>query len=172
MTIDTRSTVKEVREHFSERMREGESTMCPCCNRVVKLYKRSITSAMAYGLILFVRKYRDTRLGYFNTRWKSPWFHMEGVLSDLGAPISIRGDMGKWIHWDCLERSEDFREDGNPDTGLYRLTSSAVGFVFNKRELRKYVKIYNKVTYGFDGPMISIVEALQNKFNYSELMSP
>ena len=174
MEFNSNATVKEIKEYLSESMRNGEATICPCCNRIVKLYKRPITSSMAYGLILidkFYGKYVDEFYGQYEDINKS-WFHLENFFKEMDdIPYSVRGDMPKWVYWGCLERAEDHKEDGNPDCGMYRFTKTGRKFVYREIQLRKYVEIYNKVAYGFKGPMIDIGEALRNKFNYSELMN-
>ena len=172
MEFNSDSTVKEVREHLDTSIRTGKKTHCPCCNRTVRQYKRSITSAMAYGLILLVRNQGVHRGNVsFENKYGAPqWFHMENTLKEAGAPTSIRGDMSKWVYWGCLERNEKYTIDSNPESGLYRLTKKAVDFVLGWCTLKKYIKLHNRVSYGFDGDLISIKEALQNKFNYDELM--
>ena len=157
------STIHEVREYFSETIRQGKSAFCPCCDRIVKVYKRTVTSSMAYGLIM-VRNYWGLLGPGF------PWFHMENFFKDLDIPNSIRGDMPKWVLWECLEKATGEKDDGNPNNGMYRLTMRGLEFVHDKIKMRKYVRVYNNVTYGFDGPLVSIKEALKDKFNYEELM--
>ncbi len=152
ITID--QAKKSLRANFDS------GSVCPCCGQFVKMYHRPITSSMAYGLILLTR-HHDTQMR----------IHVESFLKKLDVPASIRGDMSKLKHWGLMQPIPGLREDGNPSNGIYVLTEYSFDFVNRLVNVPKYVKIYNNKFLGFDGPEVSIVDCLKNKFDYSELMN-
>lgn len=126
---------------------------CPCCDQMVKLYKRRINKSMATDLI---------RLHQYG---KGGYMHVE----DFVAPRSTR-EVSKLKLWDLVETMPN----DNPDkksTGMYRITKKGEDFVEGKVMVRTYVQMYNNKFYGFDGGMVTISDALKEKFSYSELMA-
>lgn len=156
-------TIKEAKELIEANMNAG--LICPCCNQYVKLYQRKITSSMAYALVLI-------RLSRIQSH-----FHVEQFLKKQDCSSSIRGDFPKLRFWGLIELEKDSIIDVIDKAsrqGFYRITKKGIDFVDNKLKVQKYVSIFNNKVY--DKPlrrveMISIKEALNDKFNYSELIS-
>lgn len=142
----------------------NEGVTCPCCDRFAKMYKRRITSSMAYGLILIFRWYRAR--GF--TR---DWLHIEDYFKSIpDLPSSIRGDVSKLRHWGLLEKKVGEQDDGNPSLGLYRLTVRGRDFVLGVVDVEEYVLLYDDLPHGFEGDLVSIRECLRKRFNYGELL--
>jgi hypothetical protein len=132
---------------------------CPACGQFVKAYKRSITSAMAVGLILLYK-------------YSADFVHIENFFkSKNDLPSSIRGDISKLCHWGLLEKKPGNREDGSTRNGYYRVTHKGELFVSGHIHVEKYAVLYNQRLLEVEGDYITIKDALGNKFNYEKLMS-
>lgn len=159
LNLTRENTIGEAKDELRKYWTEGVE--CPCCTQRVQLYRRSITSSMAAVLCIIARlikPYRD--------------FHLENFLKYHTDIASLRGDAAKLCHWQLLERVIGEREDGNPNTGYYRLTQAGHDFVFKHTIVPKYVAIYNNKTYSFESPdFVNIKDCLGNKFNYHNLIN-
>lgn len=151
------NTLVEVKDYLKENWKQG--CLCPACTQNVKLYRRSLTSSMAYALILIYKHGSD-------------YFHVEKYLKALDCPSSIRGDFPKLRFFGLIESREEIREDGSGRNGYYRITQKGIDFVNYQHHAPEAVYIFNNKVYPPETPVkeISIIEALKNKFNYSELM--
>jgi len=159
-------TLDEAKTYLNANLRDG--VICPCCGQFAKIYKRKFNSWMARAMIAF----------YAHEGMKPGWFHAISVVVDRRFwKFKINnscGDYGKLVWWGLLEEAAGHREDGNPETGYYRMTQKGRDFVLGKIRVRKYIHIYNDTLLEVDGEkdeIISIHEAMGAKFNYSELMS-
>lgn len=150
------NTVKEAKEYLRRNFEKG--ARCPCCGQNVKLYKRKLTSAMAYALILIKKS------GH------KGFFHVENYLKDQDCPSSIRGDFAKLSLFGLIERHVGKREDGSNRNGHFRITDAGMDFVSGKMSVKSHVHIYNNIVMGFSDTTITIREALGKKFDYQELM--
>jgi hypothetical protein len=154
--ITEKSQIWEAKQQMRKELDKGGT--CPCCGQHFQMYKRPITSAMAYGLILF------------HNHTGEQWTHMEEFFKSFTIPCSIRGDFPKLRYWDLIRQQDGSREDENPENGMYQITAKGTLFVLNKMSLPSHVNIYNNKAYGFSEKRITILEALKKKFDYSKLM--
>lgn len=135
---------------------KDEGTDCPCCAQKVKRYRRKITSAMAYGLILIAKKTYD-------------WIHLEDYFKSVPhIPSSIRGDISKLKHWGLLQKHPGRADNGNSN-GLYRITTKGQLFVKGKIQVPHYCFLFNDHVEGFSPDHTDIQQALGDQFNYSDL---
>lgn len=141
---------------------ESRGAKCPCCRQFAKIYKRRITSSMAYALILVERYFRTTPDA-------AEWLHVPSMLTSMG--LNGGGDWAKLTHWDLLEEKPDIRDDDSPRAGYYKITPLGVEFVHNRVRVKKFVFIYSgeRLSRTTDAT-VSIEEALTTRFNYRDLM--
>jgi len=161
--ITDRSTIAEAKQELRDGWHEGLE--CPVCTQFVKIYKRKITSSMAYTLILMYR--------YFKKHRYEEWVHMNDYLNSIeGLPGAIRntGDNAKLRYWGLLEEKPEVRNDGSKRAGYWRITELGKKFVEGEVTVQSHTKIFNSKTYGLIGETIGIKDALSNKFSYDELM--
>ncbi len=130
---------------------------CPCCGQFVRRYRRKITSAMAWGLILI-----------HNHCTPNHWVHLREFFTKQN--IATMNDLPTLKHWNLIEPCKLKRDDGNAESGLYRITEKGVEFVRNKIVVPRYCYIFNDERDGFGEETTSIMEALGDKFNYSGLV--
>lgn len=146
--------------------RSKDGAACPCCDQIAKVYRRSITSSMAYALLLIERHYRMVPL--------STWLHVPEYLSEvsaIGAPVR-GGDWAKLRYWSLIEPKDGVvRDDGSPRVGFYRLTELGRLFALNLTTVARYAYVYNGALLKLDqSKQLGIVDALGKGFDYDELM--
>lgn len=156
---------EDVRNYILSSRDEG--VKCPCCERFSKVYRRSITSSMAYALYLIYCHSANTG---------KKWLHVPSFLSDSvsknAGATSRGGDWAKLGYWDLLQEHHDVREDGGKHVGWWRITDLGEAFVEGKVKIPKHAVVYNQTLMALDtGELVSFEESLKNRFNYDELMS-
>lgn len=149
-------TIAEAKEFLKQNLERG--CECPCCTHHVKLYRRKLTSAMAYAIILISKH----RTGYF---------HVEDYLKSLNCPSSIRGDFAKLRFFGLITGDAAERDDGSSRNGLYCITHQGIDFVEGRVSVEAAVYIFKNKVYRKDPQTINIMSALGKKFNYKELMA-
>lgn len=125
---------------------------CPVCTQYAKVYRRKINAGMANSLI---RMYRTGG---------RDWVH---VPTQIGARSR---EEGKLAYWGLIEEQMSTRDDGGRQ-GYWRVTDAGERFIRLGTRVPKYALIYNGRPLGFEGPEVTIREALGSKFNLDELMS-
>lgn len=156
----------EAKQMLAAKLDEG--TVCPCCQQYAKRYRRPLTGAMAYGLVIVARQQM-----HMERISKNPdvWVHVESLLKNTpGLPSSIRGDFSKLLHWGLIERAYGKRPDGSKRNGQYRVTADGFEFIGGNITVPSHVVIYNNNFEGFSGPGVSIKDVIGRQFNYSEIM--
>lgn len=137
----------------------ADGTTCPCCDRYAKVYRRKFHASMASALISFFGRVRGDVAAEVHVP-------RETKLSALG------GDWAKIRHWKLIETRFEEREDGGPNSGLWRITELGVRFVMGHASIPAYVFLWNgePVPSLQPVPTISIRQALGKDFDYPELM--
>lgn len=131
---------------------------CSCCGLFVKEYRRKINSSMCAVLcLLYASGKRD-------------YIHVENWLKSVGKP-SLRADYHKLRFWGLLEAKKEQRNDSSNRNGYYKLTSLGIMFCERNLKVKEICVIFDNNCHGFEGNEIDIIEALGNKFSYSELMN-
>lgn len=145
-----------------------KGTICPCCDQMVKRYARKMSSIIARWLIAFARASEGDA---------GRWVHVREPGGLLGGDSSAArsGDYAKARYWDLLRQKEpgdDEKDDEKGSSGLWRLTPKGWSFVAGRLAVPATVLVYNNQPLEFQGPELSVKEALGVKFNYKELMGP
>jgi len=154
-------TLTAAQEWVKRACRDG--VICPCCMQKAKVYKRKLNGTMAYALIQIHR--------YFKQPHHDGWLHVPQHLSNLTTTATVRGgDWSKLRLWQLIEARPGDRGDGSVRNGYYKITPTGAAFADQKWRIPQHVFIYNQEALGYEGPDISIVDALGEKFNYTKLM--
>ena len=153
-------TLANARSQVQAELEKG--IVCPCCDQFAKIYARKFYSTMARWLIALFKA---------NTAGDEEWFHVNTIWEHLPAGMPLGGgDFPKSRFWGLIE--EDDNDDSKKkSSGVWRIAQKGIDFVLNRTTIPHIVRIYNNEPLGFDGPNISIVDALGDKFNYAELMA-
>lgn len=158
---DTITTISGAKVFLEQNRNEG--VVCPCCDQVVKMYKRKLNSAMAIALYQIFKASKADDYDYI---------HVENTLNNLpNLPASIRGDFPKLRFWGLIEPLVEKREDGSNRNGMYRITMAGVNFIWGKSTTYSHVFLYNNTAQGFSNEMVTFRDCLGSKFNYDELMT-
>ena len=161
--MDDSVTLGKAREWLRDQVRQKRASpeRCPCCNRQVKIYERTINSGQAAALIWSYRwfKYHP-----------GEWLHIGQYLNETEDYTS--GEHAKLTYWGLLERSSELRPDGSKRNGYYRLTKKGEDFILDRIRLTSHIVLYNDKLLRLISkkPDISIIDALGKDFNYRELM--
>jgi len=133
---------------FKNAKKKG-GTICPCCDRHIQLYKRSLNADMARSLILI----------YIETKKKE--YRYKKILPINIRDIDVRGgDYAKLRHWNLLEKVNDD----------WIITNDGICFVERKAKVNKYCLLYNNIKICLDGPLIDIRQACNEKFDFEKLI--
>jgi hypothetical protein len=157
-------TLSYARQWLTAHVQDGAS--CPCCTQFAKVYARTITSSMAYALVMIYKRPV--------TEGESEYFHVPDYLSRVCklGPTTRGGDWAKLVAWGLLEEREGVRDDGSSRTGFYKITDLGKSVARGEVAVPKHALIYNGTLLRLDDTKsVTISEALGKKFDYSELMS-
>ena len=158
-------TILTGRRHVAEHRAEG--VRCPCCDQWAKEYRRKLNAGMAATLIALWSATLE-RESFGN---RDPWFHIDRDLVGKGrAPARCR-DFSVLKAWGLIEPKPV--APGAVHSGFWAITARGRMVCRNPKAqwLRKYVVLYNGQHLRFEGPMISVMQALDSKFDFGELMA-
>lgn len=147
--LNNNNTIEDAKNYLRQNFKEG--VICPCCTQLVKLYSYKINSGM---ILVLISMYKS------NKEWVHP-------LKDLKTN---NGDYAKLRFWGLLQSSSDEPEEDKKSSGFWKITDKGKKFVENSITIKEKAYLFNNKCYGFTGEEINIVQALGNKFSYSELM--
>jgi hypothetical protein len=164
-----RMEIEEAKKLIFESTTFDEGSRCPCCAQFVKLYRRKITSSMAFALLLM---YKELYCKCESASAFERWFHAEDFLRSRSEYRNIRGNNHSLlVYFGLLIKEEQKeREDGSNRVGLYKLTQAGKGFARGFTRVPEAVYLYNDRLYKYDQNTVTIHQALKEKFNYNELM--
>lgn len=136
---------------------------CPTCGQRVQLYQRKLNSTMAHGLVWFVAEWYK-RGGYD---------HPEALLHvNSMAPrwlVKAGGTFATLEHWGLIEQGINTNSDKR-NSGCWRPTKLGLAFVGGAARVPRRVYLYNGEKHGESPMLISIEEAMAEKFSFQELM--
>jgi hypothetical protein len=149
MATDTLATAKK---EILAGMQRSKGTMCPCCDQKVKLYKRQITSSMAFQLVCLA-KIKTVDFIHVE-KWRSDVFVNGGTMGG--------GEHSRLQLWGLIETN---------GKGGWRITNDGREFAFGQGTVRKFVRVYNNTFFGFDGPQVSIQGCLGLRYMLANLLA-
>lgn len=143
---------------------QSPGVICPCCQQVAARRQRKLHHSMAAALILLVRFFRENP--------GERWVHAERYFKQYPQiPSALRGDLAKMTHWGLLEACPEDDDAEHNRSGKYRVTRR--GFLFADGRIRvpqSGQSFNNDMVIELDSPEITIFDALNDMFNYWELM--
>lgn len=164
--VEGEETLEHARADLQAKLNGGLT--CPCCDQFAKVYKRKLNSCMAQALIHIYQ--------FFEVVGKEDpdaYVHVPAFLvRTMGTASIAGGDVTKLRYWGLLEARPEARADGSARQGFYRITERGKAFVRNEVRVPSHVYLYNQECLRFSDELILITEALQEDFDYGELMRP
>lgn len=132
---------------------------CPCCDRFIKVYKRSLHASMGYWLVRFYKAYLH----------EDRWWHINELCQNKKG-IST-GDYSYLECWGLLKHKMN-EDSETKDSGLWKITENGIRFVKGEILMPKKAHILNVSTnvIDFSEEKVSIHDVLRKKFDYYELM--
>ena len=159
-TYTLREAEAVLREQLHAKLDDGAH--CGVCLQYAKRYRRPLTSAMAYALVIVSRA---------QMRSQDEFVHVENLLKNTpGIPSSLRGDFAKLVHWGLVAPAWGKRTDGSKRNGFYKVTPAGYDWVHGRIAIPSHVVIYNNRREGHEGEPIDIRGALGKQFDYNEIM--
>jgi len=151
-------TIEDAQQYIWQHRRRGVA--CPCCDRVCKVYKRTVTGGMARWLIELVKLWRKT-----GGRWVD-------ITQKPMTDYHRSGDYGKLVYWGLCEPKPNTDRRKTRRSGLWRPTELGVAFVSDQKPIARYCHVYLNKPIAFSGPDVTIQQALGTKFSYADVMRP
>lgn len=154
-------TLAEARAELREKVYTG--ARCPCCQQYAKVYRRTITSAMARVLIAMY--HRDTVA-------PRQWVDLPRLREEHRIEVSGGGDAPKLAYWHLIEpMPSQRRDDGSTRAGWWRITPDGAAFARGTTRVAKHALVYGGRCLGLDDTeTVSIGDALGRGFDYRALM--
>jgi hypothetical protein len=139
-----------------------KGVVCPCCSRLVKVYRRKIHAEMVLWLI-GLYKLCSANDGYYTT--------VDIARSQNSKYLKVGGTDGTFlIHWGLIEKIPATNRGGAPARS-YKITKKGIDFVDGKINIWKWVELLNGELMDVSTEGTDIHQALGSKFNYNELMN-
>lgn len=153
------STLAEVKVYLRENCEKGID--CPACGRVVKIYKYTMNSGMAFALITM---YKLTQANP-----NENYFHVQKDFAEkFGTNANaLHYSLMKWWGFMLPQPNTDPDRKG---TGYWCLTEKGKRFVLGQLSTPRQVHIYDNKCVGYSEEHTNIHQALQDKFDFKELM--
>jgi len=139
----------------------ADGAYCPCCGQLAKLYRRKLNATMSLVLVLLYRRFKEDP--------ELEWLHVPTFLNGKGV-AARGGDWAKLTHWGVLEALQRSRDNEAAGVGYYRVTDKGRSFVEIRSSLPSAAFLYDGRVQGFSEDMVTIVETLEKRFDYTELM--
>lgn len=158
-TQKSSTTLEDVKMYLRQNYDAG--CICPACNQHVKLYKRQLSSTMAYCMIMFVKHVRNNQMYGF--------IDFNKILNDLKLTPAQRADWQKLAYFKLI--TPETTTKGDPKSGFYRIHENGFDFVEKGLNIPKHCNVYNGKVMGYSIEQTDIKKALKNKFNYEDLMN-
>jgi len=141
-------------------LNKKDGCICPCCGRVCKVYKRSITGTMLKSF----SNLNDITYGDFIFSGdKKTYFH----VSEFAYKHKI-AEIAKLALWDFIEplRNED---TAKRCSGKWRITEKGKQFLKGSLSVPKYMHVYNDQVVGQSDKTVRAEDVANKKFNYQEI---
>lgn len=134
--------------------------ICPCCNQIVKVYKRALNSVMSRCLI---------RL-YIIDKGENEYHHVKKIVS--GISDTGTNDFSKLKYYGFIEeKPKDNNDTKTRTSGFWKITDKGRLFVEMKSSAKSHIYLCDAELLGFSDKTVDIQETLGVKFNYHELMN-
>lgn len=151
-------TLEEARKDLWTRIDGG--SICPCCDKYARRYRRPFNSAMAKSLCWLVREYMEN-VGI------DGWVH---VPSQAPKWLTRTNQLPTVRWWALAEREKDTPESGGKHSGCWRPTPIGIAFTRDKLPIPERCITYNGVVESYEGPYVYMTELQDKHFDYREVM--
>ncbi len=145
------------RDEFMKRIIDGEHLDCPTCRRYAQRYERKLHSVVAAQLIQL-----------YKMGGAAKWVHTSELIP---GGQSGSGDFSKAKYWKLIEAREVGNDEDKKASGFWKLTDLGVSFIIGKETIQQTAVIFDDRVLKFEGPQVTIRDALGTKFSYEEMIA-
>lgn len=163
------ATVAEVRDIVETEKFSKYGVICPCCDQLAGVYKRSITVSWIRFLVKMHKM--------FVADPKREWVKVASKKNG-GELQTTGGDYAKLRFFGLIEPKSAIRDDGSNRSGYWRPTHALTLFLGMSLKIPQYVFLFNNQQVadplGANNPKMDLIEfvrAAKEKFDYQEIMS-
>lgn len=152
--------IDEARDYLRKHWEDG--CKCPACGQHVQLYDYKLFATSAYALILLYRLGKNSSDKYFHISE-----YAESNQSKARAP-----HFAELRFWGLIEKAPN-NDPAKKSSGYWAITDKGKQFVEGELQVQSRILVYNNKFQGYSkkSELITIKQALNNRFDYSELMS-
>ena len=154
---DMDKSIAAARAQFFAALEDG--AVCPVCDRFGKVYTRKLNSGMVATLCWIVQVYLDNK--------EEEWID---VAQDAPRFVLKNREFGRLVHWGLIIPKRNMEDKTKRDSGLWKPTVLGIKFATRKDAVPKEVKIWKNELIWTSDERIDVLTALNNKFDYEELM--
>jgi hypothetical protein len=153
------ASLRTARDYVQTHSTEATGATCPCCGRLVRMYRYRVSRTQAQFLVAMARSsaratgYRDARA----------WIDLRTVGGQFSAGMRLGGKYAKLRHWGLLEAHPHQR-------ATWRLTQRAVDWLAGRVLVPQYVYLLDNVLQGYDDALVSFDQALGQAFDLDDAM--
>lgn len=151
--ITDNSTILECKRFLEDKKSQGKGAQCPCCEQLVKVYKRSINALSARSLLHIMKI-------TVNENEIIP-LHIQKTFAN-GKKLATGLDYIQLKRFGLIEPTEE--------EGFYKITKQGIAFCLGYATIPKYALVYNNKTIMYSDSNVTVQECLKKKFNYEEII--
>lgn len=151
------ATLQEARDHVREHADEGVT--CPCCDRYVRVYRRTITKSQVEFLVdlLYAARAHARRDG-------RPVGHVYVDVRTIQGQHMRGGDYSKLAYWGLIERS-------TAEQGYWRITPLGRSWLRGTVVVPRYAYVLDGVVQRFSTDGLGVDDARREVFDLDKLLS-
>jgi len=147
----TSLTVVDAQEMLRDNMEDGLD--CPCCGRIVRITSIPLGAGKAVTLV---------RMMVWHDQHKDKeWIHPIRDVNNWGLPSR---DYGSCEYWGFVEKKGERKEDGNPDSGFWKLTPRGRAFASGLLRCPYRAFVWHEKLIAFSVEGTDVLESLGKKF--------
>jgi hypothetical protein len=146
MDMFLRAAVDKAREEMMASVEEG--TVCPCCKRYIKLYRRHVNKSMVEALEWLVRISEEGR------RWVN-------MSKEAPAKFTKSFQVGTLKYWGLIEQKPAEGNGKARTSATWRPTSSGVRFIRGEMTVPKYAKVLCDKVVGFSDDRVFVHDIVE-----------
>lgn len=158
LITDHKDFVENLLHAYFVKVLKEEGSSCPCCNQLVKVYRRKLNSNMCIFLKSLAKQVNENILN-----------GGVGYVHYSECEFSGR-DYNQLAHWGLIDALYCDKTKKRT-SGMWTITQYGEDFLSGKVKVRKYILCYNgKTKIDDESELISFEQALGSSFDYKELM--
>ena len=157
--MEENKTLKEVKEFIREHFKEGLN--CPACGQNVKLYEYKLFRMSAIALIYLYKLTRDNP--------EKVYFHVSKYAEAIPGKKIRSPHFAELRFWGFIVAKDRKTKESNA-SGFWAITEKGKNFVEGRISVPERIMMFNNKWQGFAGEAIMIEDAMENSFEYQEMM--